>query len=231
MTQPHVEKLIVRGDRLRWQAFLPKRKAWLQTLILLPFGLPVSNFLAASWLFSVNSLVEDRQYLLGIVSMVLNPLLPSLFFAFMFHWGWFAWRSTSSRWYPQSQALGAGCYATLTIAGSFATVGLFTNSLGVCGNPAWGEIAQNLLCNLDGYGFESKSWFGAWFIVAAYCYQAQAAIVARGRSLKQRMFHRDYSQRVEREDCTSVTTGYGDLSPHEDRSSTPVEQIAAKVRD
>lgn len=187
MTISDVEEFVVKpNQKFHWQSFLPKRKAWIQTLILLPFGLPVGNFLGASWHFSVNSIVEG-QYLIGVLSMAVNLLLPSLFFAFLFHWGWFVWRQEGSKtWYPQLAGLGAGAYATLTIAVSFGIVNFFSHSLGVCGNPGWGEIASNLLCNLDGYGFESKSWFGAWFVIAAYCYRAYDAIESR----YERILHR-----------------------------------------
>jgi hypothetical protein len=189
MTRSNVEEFGQRRRRANWEAVLPKRKAWLQTLILLPFGLSVANFLGASWHFSVNAIVEERQYLIGVLSMVINLVLPSLFFAFLFHWGWFVWRQKPPTWYPQSQGLWAGVYATLTIAASFGLVGLFTHSLGVCGNPTWGSVSQTLLCNLDGYGFESKSWFGAWFIIAAYFYQAQGSIAARSRRIFDRRHH------------------------------------------
>jgi hypothetical protein len=188
MTTSDVEELGGgRNRKFHWESFLPKRKAWIQTLILLPFGLPVGNFLGASWHFSVNAIVEERQYLIGAISMAVNLLLPSLFFACLFHWGWYIWQQEGAKtWYPKAPALGAGVYATLTIAVSFGIVGLFARSLGVCGTPGWGAIASNLLCNLDGYAFESKSWFGAWFIIAAYCYQARGSISL----LWQRIFHR-----------------------------------------
>ncbi len=165
-----------RNRRFSWATFLPKRRAWIQTLILFPFGLPVGNFLGASWNFSVNLMMEEHQYLTSILLMGFNLLLPSLFFAFLFHWGWFVWKREGQAWYPNGEGLWAGLYAALTIAVSFGIVRIFTQNLGVCGSPGWGEIGQNLLCNLDNYGFESKSWFGAWFIIAAYCYQAQAKI-------------------------------------------------------
>jgi hypothetical protein len=197
-----------RNRRFRWEAFLPKRNAWIQTLILLPFGLSVANFLGGSWQFSVRAIVDDRQYVIGVLSMAINLLLPSLFFACLLHWGWFVWKQAAPTWFPTAQAFWAGAYATLTIAASFGIVGLFTHSLGICGNPAWGDISQNLLCNLDGYGFESRSWFGAWFIVAAYCYQAQASI----SSLPQRIFRRhDRSAQIDRPDFTAVATAHGDL--------------------
>ena len=176
MTRSIIEKFGARSNRrFRWTAVLPKRKAWLQSLILLPFGLPVANFLGASWHFSVNAIVEDRQYLIGVLSMAMNLCLPSLFFACLFQWIWLLGHTEPPSWYPKLRALAAGIQATAIVAISFGLVGLFTHGLSVCGNPAWGSVAENLLCNLDGYGFESKSWFGAWFIVAAYCYHATSA--------------------------------------------------------
>ena len=232
MSEPHVEDLVIHRNRqLRWEAFLPKRKAWMQTLILLPFGLPVANFLAASWQFSMNSIFEERQYFIGILSMVFNLLLPSLFFAIVFHWGWYVWRSAAARWYPQAQALWAGCYATLTIAIAFGTVGLFTSSFGVCSNPAWSEIGRSLMCNLDGYGFESKSWFGVWFILAAYCYQVRETLIARANSFRQQMFRRRYAQPTDRTDVNAVVTADGDLESQEDLRATTGEPMTAKLQD
>jgi hypothetical protein len=176
MTEPHLNESIRPQRRFHWETFLPKRKAWIQTLILLPFGLPIGNFLGVSWQFAVNAVVENRQYPIGILAMCVSLLLPSLVFAFLFQWGRAIRHQRATTWYPNLRAFGSGLYATLTIAASFGIVQLCTHSLGICGNPAWAGIAQTLLCNLDGYGFESKSWFGAWFIVAAYCYQAQTAI-------------------------------------------------------
>ena len=179
MTRLGAEGFVSPRSRFRWEAFLPKRKAWIQTLILLPFGVHVANFLGASWQFS-DAIAAEQQYLLGAISMVINLLLPSLFFACLFHWSsWALGTQESSTWYPQTRALSAGVAATLTIAVSFGMVGLLTHSFGICSNPAAGNIAQSLLCNLDNYNFESKSWFGAWFIVAAYCYQAQSSIESR----------------------------------------------------
>jgi hypothetical protein len=229
MTRSNVEGFVSgRNRRFRPEACLPKRTAWIQTLILLPFGLSVANFLGASWHFSVNAIIEDRQYLIGILSMAINLLLPSLFFACLFHWGWFIWKQASVTWYPQAQALWAGVYATLTIAASFGLVGLFTHTLGICGNSAWGDIGQSLFCNLDGYGFESKSWFGAWFIIAAYCYQAQGSI----ESLYQRIFQRrNYTARANRTDLAVVTTVNGDLAVHDDFRTNPIEIITPNDED
>ncbi len=212
-----------RNRRFRWEAFLPKRKAWIQSLILLPFGLPVGNFLGASWHFSVNSIVAEHQYLIGVLAMTFNLLLPSLFFACLFHWGWFIWHQESSTWYPKAEALWAGFYATFTIALSFGSVGLLTHNLGICGNPAWGSVGETLLCNLNGYGFESKSWFGAWFIIAAYCYQSQDSI----DSFYQWMFHRNnYSSRANPTDFIATATAHDDLAPDDHFGANPLDTIA-----
>ncbi len=222
MTRSIIEKFGASSNRrFRWWAVLPKRKAWLQTLILLPFGLPVANFLGASWHFSVNAIVEDRQYLIGVLSMAMNLLLPSLFFAFLFQWLWLFGHKEPPSWYPKIRALGAGAYATATIAISFGMVGLFTHGLSVCGNPAWGSVAENLLCNLDGYGFESKSWFGAWFIIAAYCYHAQSAIrLFQPRNHTSR-FTFPTAQPSDLGDFTSVATAHDDYLPNSTIDPTP----------
>jgi hypothetical protein len=215
MTQNMGEFADGRKRRFDWVTILPKRKAWVQTLILLPFGLPVASFLGASWSFSVNAIVEGQQYPLAVLSMIFNLLLPSLFFAFLFHWGWFIWKQPAATWYPNRQALWAGAYATLTIAVSFATVGLFNQTVGVCGDGGWGEIGENLFCNLNGYGFESKSWFGVWFIIAAYCYQAQGLIGP---------IYRHYSPPTDVNDSTSIATANGELSA-DDFGSNPLDII------
>ena len=224
MTNQNIEEL-ANGRRhrgFRLETFLPKRKAWIQTLILLPFGLPVGNFLGASWHFSVNSIVE-HEYLIGVLSMATNLLLPSLFFAFLCHWGWFIWHQSGAQWYPNRQALSAGAAATMTIAISFGLVAFLTHSLGICGNPAWGAIGENLLCNLDGYGFEAKSWFGAWFIVAAYCYQAQDAIADR---YQQRFNRRDRDTRNDFSNYRAIATNHGDLSATDDLTATTTAPTA-----
>jgi hypothetical protein len=218
MTEQHLNEFIRPKRRFHWETFLPKRKAWIQTLILLPFGLPIGNFLGASWQFAVNAIVEDRQYPIGILTMCMSLLLPSLAFAFLFQWGRAVRYQQATTWYPNARAIGSGLYATLTIAASFGIVQLCTHSLGICGNPAWGGIGQTLLCNLDGYGFESKSWFGAWFIVAAYCYQAQGTIKS---SLFQRRdaaarFALSADRSTELPDFNSVATAgddFGDRLP------------------
>jgi hypothetical protein len=209
MTRLGAEEFVqMQNRRFRWDAFLPKRKAWIQTLILLPFGLPVANFLGASWRFSVNSIFEERQYLIGVLSMAINLLLPSLFFAFLLHWSrLLIGKQQSSTWYPNAQGLWAGACATMTIACSFGMVGLFTHSLGICVNPASGNLTETLLCNLDNYAFESKSWFGAWFIVAAYCYQAQSSIHKR---FQPRNYPLPPAQPTELSEFTPVTTAHDD---------------------
>lgn len=192
MTESEVGKFVSQRERkFRWDFWLPRRNAWLKTLILLPFGLSVANFLGASWQFSLNTIVAEHQYVLGPISMAINILLPILFFGFLFHWFWFIWRQPGLKtWYPQTPGLAAGAYATLTIALSFGLVHLLAHHLGICDSSAWGEIGNQLVCNLDGYGFESKSWFGVWFIVAAYCYQAQGAVYAIVGGLFGRRRHR-----------------------------------------
>jgi hypothetical protein len=231
MTEPNINEFVRPKRRFHWETFLPKRKAWLQTLILLPFGLPIGNFLGASWQFSVNAIGEDRQYPIGVLAMVVSLVLPSLMFAFLFQWGRAIRSPAPSTWYPNPRALGSGAYATLTIAASFGIVTLCTHSLGICSNPAWSGIGQALLCNLDGYGFESKSWFGAWFIVAAYCYQAQGSI----KSGYQRLVHRpDTSARfalpadrsTERPDFNSVATIGDDFG-----SQSPIDTIGSNRED
>ncbi len=235
MTNHNIEQLAIRQSRryangrnrrFRLETFLPKRKAWIQTLILLPFGLPVANFLGASWHFSLNSIVEEHQYLIGTLSMAINLLLPTVFFAFLFHWSWFIWHQAESEWYPQLPALQAGAYATTTIAISFGLVALFTQSLGICGNPTWGAIGTNLLCNLDGYGFEAKSWFGGWFIIAAYCYQAQNSIGL----LAERIFtRRKQTSRTELSDFRAIIATPG--TSHDEFSTTPAEPIINNTQD
>jgi hypothetical protein len=193
MTRLGAEEFVPRRSRFRWEAFLPKRKAWIQTLILLPFGVHVANFLGASWHFSANAIGTEHQYVLGVMLMAINLLLPSLFFACLFHGSsWVLGKQESSTWYPKTRALSAGASATFTIAVSFGMVELLTHSFGICGNPAGENITQSLLCNLDNYNFESKSWFGAWFIIAAYCYQAQSSIEFR---IAQRLQSRNYPPR------------------------------------
>jgi hypothetical protein len=216
MTEPHLNEFIRPKRRFHWETFLPKRKAWFQTLILLPFGLPIGNFLGASWQFAVNAVIEDRQYPIGILAMCVSLLLPSLVFAFLFQWGRAIGQQCATTWYPNVRALGSGLYATLTIAASFGIVQLCTHSLGICGNPAWHGIGQTLLCNLDGYGFESKSWFGAWFIVAAYCYQAQDAIKSslfRRRDAAAR-FALSAERSADLADFNSVATAGDDFGDH-----------------
>jgi hypothetical protein len=237
MTQPDAKDFEQFKRGFRWEAFLPKRKAWMQTLILLPFGIHVANFLVNSWHFAVNSIVEERQYPIGILSMAISLLLPSVFFAFLFQWGGAIFKQESSTWYPHTRALWAGFYTTMTIAVSFGIVRLFTHTLSVCGNPAWGFVGENLLCNLDGYGFESKSWFGAWFIIAAYCYQVQGSI----DSLYRQMFHPHSRSsrfsivdeaRPDLADFTSVVSAHGDLTVEDDfRSNPKIDPIANNSED
>jgi hypothetical protein len=229
MLRSHAEDVVVhRNWQLRWETLLPKRNAWMQTLILLPFGLPVGNFLGASWQFSIDQIIEHHQYPIGILSMMLNLSLPSLFFAVLFHWCWFTWRVRGSRWYPQTPALAAGGYATLTIAISFGVVWLFASSLGVCGDTGWSEIGQSLLCNLDGYGFESKSWFGCWFILAAYCYQLRDSLMAKATALQQRLVRRRYAPTESDETIEPIDE---DFAPLDDFRTSADDAIGANSRD
>ncbi len=194
--QPQTEEFVEHKRRFHWETLLPRRQAWIQTLILLPFGLSVGNFLGASFNFSMNLIVIEGQILTGIISMAFNLVLPTIFFAVLYHWGWFIWQKQDSpaAWYPNGKGLWAGCYATLTIAVSFGLLRLVTQYFGACNSPGWGEIGQAMLCNLDSYGFESKPSFGAWFIVAAYCYKFRDAIESCGQRLFRRQSRTTPSQ-------------------------------------
>jgi hypothetical protein len=146
----------------------------------LPFGLPIANFLGSSFNLAVNLLTQENNYILGIATVTFSLLISALFLALCFHWFWFLWKQESPTWYPQSQGLWAGIYATIVIALSFGIVSVVTNTFNVCDTQSWGSIGRDLLCNLDRhYGFESKSWFGAWFAIAAYIYQAERWIKVR----------------------------------------------------
>ena len=221
MTQNIGEFANRRKRRFDWAAILPKRTAWFQSLVLLPFGLPVASFLGTSWNFSVNSIVEGQQYPVAICSMVFNLGLASLFMSFVFHWGWFIWRQSAPTWYPNRSSLWAGAYGIITIATSFAIVELFNRNIGVCGNGSWGDIGANLFCNLNGYGFESKSWFGVWFIIAAYCYQSQTALKS--------LYHRYFPQPVNNDD-TVVEIEHQELAP-DDFGSHPLDTIATSSEE
>ena len=129
VTESRAERLRQLNRRFNWVTFLPNRKAWLQTLVLFPFGLPVANFLGAGWNLSVNLMVEEHQYIIGVLSIAFNLFLSILFFACLFQWFWFAWTKERQTWYPKSEGFWAGCYATLTIAISFGMVRLFTQNL------------------------------------------------------------------------------------------------------
>jgi hypothetical protein len=162
--------------RFHWESILPRRKDWIQTAVLLPFGLPIAHFLGSNWNFAYPLMAKEHQYLTGMLALGASLLLPSLFFACLFHWGWFIWKQEPKVWYPDLRGWLKGCYATATIGISCGLVELFAQQQGVCGNSDWSEIAQSLVCNLDDYGFESKSWFGVWFILAAYCYRLGGTI-------------------------------------------------------
>ena len=99
-------------------------------------------------------------------------------------------------------------------------VELFNQTVGVCGNGGWGEIGENLFCNLNGYGFESKSWFGVWFIIAAYCYQAQGLIGS---------IYRHYSPATDVNDSVSPTADH-DLAA-DDFGSNPLDITANSLEE
>jgi hypothetical protein len=177
MTQPQLNGLATeRNRRFHWETILPRRKDLIQTLILFPFGLPVAHFLGTNWNFAIALIAKGHQSAIGIIAIAVSPLLPSLFFACLFHWGTLVRAQRWGTWYPNSRDLLKGFYATMTSVISCGLVDLVAQSLGVCNNPAWNPIAQSVLCNLDDYGFESKSWIGVWLIVAAYCYRLQEGL-------------------------------------------------------
>jgi hypothetical protein len=177
MTQQQLDALVaVRNRRFYWQAILPRRKDLIQTLILLPFGLPIANFLGTNWNFAIATIAKEQQYPIALMAIAISLLLPSLFLACLFHWGTILRHQTEEAWYPNLSSLLKGLYATLTIGFACGLVNLVAQSLGVCNNPAWSSISQTVLCNLDDYGFESKSWIGVWLIVVAYCYRFQGVL-------------------------------------------------------
>jgi hypothetical protein len=177
MTQQQLEDVVVgQNRRFHWETVLPRRKDLIQTLILLPFGLPIASFLGSNWNFAIGTIVKGQQYPIAIIAIAMSILLPSLFLACLFHWGSMIRHQSEGAWYPDLRNLLKGFYATLTIGFSCGIVHLFAQSLGVCNNSVWNSIAQTVLCNLDDYGFESKSWIGVWLIVVAYCYRIQGGL-------------------------------------------------------
>jgi hypothetical protein len=177
MTQQQLEEVVVgRNRRFHWETILPRRKDLIQTLVLLPFGLPIADFLGNNWNFAMASIAKDRQYPIAIMAIVMSLFLPSLFLACLFHWGTLLRQQSAEAWYPNFRDLLKGFYATVTAGFSCGIVNLLAQSMGVCNNPAWSSISQTVLCNLDDYGFESKSWIGVWLIVAAYCYRMQGSL-------------------------------------------------------
>ena len=178
MTQQQLEGDVVVGQnrRFHWETILPRRKDLIQTLILLPFGLPIASFLGTNWNFALAQIAKEQQYPIAIMAIAVSLFLPSLFLACLFHWGTMLRQQSLAAWYPNRRSLLKGFYATLTIGFSCGLVNLFAQSLGVCHNSGESSIAQIVLCNLDDYGFESKSWIGVWLIVAAYCYKLQGAL-------------------------------------------------------
>jgi hypothetical protein len=188
MTEINAETVIgPHQRRFSWVRILPQRRAWIQTLILLPFGLPMGNFLGSSFHLAVNAIVQENNYLLAIITLLFSCLIPVVFFAFCWHWLSLIWKQQSPTWYPQSSGLWAGIYATIVLASSFGIVSVVTNTFNICDTHSLGSIGHTLLCNLDrNYGFEPKSWFGAWFIIAAYLYQAERWIKVQGLRLFKR---------------------------------------------
>jgi hypothetical protein len=178
MTQQQLEDVVVgRSRRFHWETILPRRKDLIQTLILLPFGLPIASFLGSNWNFAIGTIVKGQQYPIAMMAIAMSLLLPSLFLACLFHWGILLRHQIGGAWYPGLKNLLQGFYATVAIGFSCGLVNLFAQSLGVCNNSAWSSIAQTVLCNLDDYGFESKSWIGVWLILVAYCYRIQGEIM------------------------------------------------------
>jgi hypothetical protein len=207
MIERHSETILVSHQRrFRWETLLPKRQAWIKSLVLLPLGLPIANFLGSSFNLARDLFAHENNYLLGIIVILFSLLIPPIFFAFCFHWCWLMWRQQSPTWYPRSSGLWAGIYATIAIALSFGIVSVVTNTFNICDTHSLGTIGQTLLCNLDrNYGFEPKSWFGVWFILAAYIYQAERWIKLRCW----RLFRRRTTtiQQVEIEVAKSTSTG------------------------
>jgi hypothetical protein len=186
MTQSNVEGgSLARNRRFHWETILPRRKDLIQTLILLPVGLGVANFMGSNWNFAISLIQKQQQYPLAILAIGFSVLMPSLFLACLLHWGRSIWYRRWETWYPNRLGLWNGFYATLTIGISCGLVDLFAQSLGLCHTSAasnsfvqpwlW-TISQTLACNLDSYGFESKSWIGVWLIIAAYCYRFKGAV-------------------------------------------------------
>jgi hypothetical protein len=184
-------------------------------------------------------MAEEGQYPIGVILMAINILLPSLLFSFLNHWIWLMRKQALPTWYPQAKGLGAGCYATLTIAVSFGIVELFAQSLGVCGNPEPDVLSQTLICTLDNYSFESKSWFGAWFIIAAYCYHFLNSIV-NWRSNSSLVNHADNSPQFSFDEnssppepnSTSMTIASNDrLTLDNNLRSHSIDPITTDVED
>jgi hypothetical protein len=178
MIEPHLQQVAFGTSRkFQWEYLLPRRRAWIKTLVLMPFVLPLANFLGSSFNFSRETIASEGQYVLGIGSLLLSGTIVTIAIALCTHWCWYIWKQNNRTWYPRSKALWTGFYTMLTIAISFGIVTSLSNSLGVCENENSAGIVRSLMCNLDkNYGFESKSMFGLWFIIAAYLYQLEAGI-------------------------------------------------------
>jgi hypothetical protein len=86
-----------------------------------------------------------------------------------------------------------------------------------------------LLCNLNNYGFESKPWFGAWFIIAAYCYQAQASINSLCQQIfdgRRKSFLYDPADHPDFTSVNSIATIQGDVALNDDLRITPISSAA-----
>jgi hypothetical protein len=178
MIEPQLQQVAFGTSRkFQWEYLLPRRWALLKTLLLMPFALPLANFLGSSFNFSRDTIVGEGQYLIGIGSMCLSAIITVVFIAVCTHWCRYIWKQNDRTWYPQSKALWMGLYTTLTIAISFGIVTALSNHFNVCEGGSLGDIGRSLMCNLDkNYGFEPKSWFGLWFIIAAYLYQIESSL-------------------------------------------------------
>jgi hypothetical protein len=160
-----------------WLHLLPRRQAWLKTLLVLPFGLSLANFLGSSYNFASTAIATERQYPIAIAVMFFSVAMTILLLSLCAHWGYYIWKQEQRTWYPHHRGWWFGCYTTLTIALSFGIVSLTATHFNLCDEGSWLGFGQSLVCNLDkNYGFEPKSWFGIWFIIAAYCYQLEAKI-------------------------------------------------------
>jgi hypothetical protein len=178
MIEPQLQQVAFASSRkFQWEYLLPRRRAWLKTLLLMLFALPLANFLGSSFNFSRDAIATEGQYAIGIGSMCVSVLITVVFIAVCAHWCRYIWQQHHRTWYPQGKALWTGLYTTLTIAISFGIVTALSNYFNVCEGGSLGDIGRSMMCNLDkNYGFEPKSWFGLWFIIAAYLYQIESGL-------------------------------------------------------